>query len=441
MMKIAPARESAFRILQDIQIRHSHSHIALHGELENVRMSKLDVALVSEIVHGVLTWQRLLDHWIRQLTNVKLQSEVIHILRMSLFQLRFLDRVPAYAVLSDAVELAKKYAPRAHGFVNAVLRGAGRQETYDKPLSAPHFSGLSRRELALRLSYPEWLDRHLVAALGERDATQAMWALNQKEPRTLRVNTLRCTRETLLEMLHQAGVQAVPSPVSPFGIRLAEGVNPLSLRVYQEGLCTLQGESSMLIAPLLEVLPGSRVLDACAAPGGKSTHMAELSSDLADITAVDVHAPRVQTIVEQTQRLQLHSVHPMVGDARRLSGEFDAVLLDAPCSGLGAIRRKADLKWSMSNEKIRELTRTQSELLAAVAKRVAQGGVLVYSTCTLSPAENEEQVAAFLQTHEEFALAEFSLPYRSEPVRSGMARILPQDFGGDGFFVAKMHKK
>lgn len=427
------ARLAAYRTLCAVEERSAYAHLALHAELGRVRLAARDVALTSDIVRGTLTWRSLLDHYIERLSvrgTSRLESSVRVILRLSLYQLRFLDRVPPYAAISDAVELAKAFAPRASGFVNGLLRSAVREPEYPMPLTDERAAaGMSRSEFALRASYPEWLVATVIDALGEATGQAALVAMNARPVRCARTNTLRSSRDNLVERLGQEGASAAPSPICAQGVRLGTGVNVVALRAYKEGLCTLQGESSMRIAPLLQPEPGQRLLDACAAPGGKTTHLAELAGDRADIQAYDVHPRRAAQVSAQAQRLGLRSVRVTAGDCRQDGGYYDGVLLDAPCTGIGTIARKPDLKWRLKQDDIAALASVQSQLLDAVADRVSPGGRLVYSVCTLTPEEGRQQAEKFLARRAEYS-------FESIAAHAGPVQIWPQESGGDGFFAA-----
>ncbi len=443
-MTVAPARKSVYRVLSLVAEQDAYGNVALATELEKTGLSGRDAGLALEIVYGTLTWKRLIDYWITELSSVKfdkLQWAVVVLLRMSLYQLRFLDRIPAHAVVSDAAELAKHHAPRAVGFINAILRSAVRQNAYMQPLLTPDFEGLSRAEAGLRLSFSDFLVDHFCRALGEQVAYQTMFALNQRVMRAVRVNQTRLSRDDLMQLLEAAGVEVTESPVSPYGIRIKAKMSITQLKPYLDGLFTIQGESSMLIAPLLGDVRGKRVLDACSAPGGKTTQIAELAQDLADITATDIHSHRVDLVKRQARRLGLKNIRVLSSDARDVEGVYDAVLLDAPCSGLGTIARKPDIKWAVNQERIAEVAGVQKDLLHHMAVKLQPGGVLLYSTCTISPLENERQVQDFLAAHPDFQVE--AVPECINGLGHdihGWIRILPQDFGGDGFFIARMRK-
>ncbi|MCI0184171.1 MAG: 16S rRNA (cytosine(967)-C(5))-methyltransferase RsmB [Acidibacillus sp.] len=452
--KVSAARLMAYDVLWAVIKHKAYAHVALHEVLEQYRPRPEDAALASEIVHGVLTWERLLDHYISEHSSVPHQSldmKVLVILRMSLYQLRFFSRVPSYAIVSDAVELTKDVAVRAQGFVNGVLRAATRSTNWVMPLTKDECPLCDKGQWGLRLSFPQWMVDQLIDHFGEQEACQLMCALNEKVPRTVRVNSAHYTREEVLSALEQEDVRAEPSPISPYGIRLPAKVSPIAKLAYRNGMYSLQGESSMLVAPLFGDLTGKRVLDACAAPGGKALHMAELAKDQAMIVAVDVHEHRAKMIDQQAKRLDLSSVQTITQDARSIEGQFDAVLLDAPCSGLGTIARKPDIKWRVTSQDIDNLTKIQAELLDAMSLRVQTDGLLIYTTCTLSACENEWQIRHFLSRHREFELEELNLPLElrandqvnnnDRSLEPGMAYIFPQQVGSDGFFFAKLRRK
>ncbi len=448
-MTVAPARRCAFSVLYDVESKKSYSHLALHTALKDQSLSKDDASLCTELVHGVLLWRRLLDEWIKTLTKSsrsKVTLEVKTILRMGLYQLRLLQKIPDYAVLSDAVDLSKIHQPKAAGFVNAVLRGAQRQKTYEKPLlSFADLQGISLIEAARRLSFAEWMAHHLAKTLGEETAIEVMWGLNQKAQRAFRVNRLRLSRDQLFTLFQEQGVEVHASAINDEGIYATHRHVAQQLIGYDRGLYTLQGESSMLVAKLLRAKPNMDILDACAAPGGKTTHIAELTEDAACITAIDLHEHRTTMIQQQAQRLGLQSIHCETMDARHVTGQFDRILLDAPCSGIGTIARKPDLKWTMTADKVKALVLLQEQLLDACATHVKSGGVLLYTTCTMSAYENERQIGHFLEKHPEFTMLDFDeferahLHYAEKA--KGIGWILPQDFFGDGFFVARMQRR
>jgi len=417
-----------------------HLHTALVRTLGQTRISAEDAALATHIARGATTWRALLDHWCDRLCDRKggvREPALRAVVHAALFQLRMLDRIPDYAVVDDAVELAKRANPAAAGFVNAILRRATREQPDVEPAFAdePSLKAAPVEIVALRLSYPRWLVRDTFTRFGRERGISVLLAGNARPLQTLRVNRLRATRDEVLQALAQEGVPAQASPAVSASVRLLQGGDATRLIAYRDGLCTLQGESSMRIAPLLAPLPGQTLLDACAAPGGKATHLAELTDDRADVLAVDQSEVRARAIVGQIQRLGLAAVRVERADVRRVQGAFDGVLLDAPCSGIGTLARKPDIKWRLAPEDPSRLARVQAQLLEHVAGCVTGGGRLVYAVCTLSTVETEAVVESFAKRHPEF---------ERDPIANGDEQgwltLLPDDHTGDGFFAARFRR-
>ena len=377
---------------------------------------------------------------------------MLSLLRMSLYQLIYLDRVPPHAAVNEAVNIGRR---RGHsgiaGMVNGVLRSAVRRLSELKAETFESESNPARR-LSLRHSYPQWLAERWVDAWGEAAAEAIMEAGNEAPHGSLRVNRLRATQQEALALLEAAGLNGRPAASSPgTGIAVERGGNLASTEGYAKGLWSIQDESSMVVAAAAAPKPGSRVLDCCAAPGGKSAHLAELMNNVGEVIANDLHAHKRALIAENADRLGLTAVQAVTGDAAELDrvyppASFDLVLLDAPCSGLGVIRRKPEIKWTKSEGDIKDIAALQSRLLDTVSGLVKPGGTLLYSTCTIEPAENEEQIAAFLNNHPEFALdaagwpdevlsplREAGVPDVAPASFDGTVRLLPQHFGSDGF--------
>jgi 16S rRNA (cytosine967-C5)-methyltransferase len=441
-------RQVASEILVKVDIRKAYADILLDEALRTAHLEGRDRALLTELTYGTLRWRgaidaRLTQHLSRPLAD--LDPPIRNLLRLAVYQLLYLDRVPKFAAVNEAVELAKRVrGHKSAGFVNGVLRnflrqmGDGEQIAFDQSVAS----------LAAQYSHPEWLVRRWLVEFGPDVVPKLMQANNEKPPLVVRANRLKCTREALLERFSNTGVEALATFYSPQGILLPGGGAVDNLPGFVEGLYQVQGEASQLIAYLLAPLPGERILDACAAPGGKGTQVAELMHDAGEIIAVDSSARGIEKIRQNMIRLGLKSVRPMRADVteehRELAGAlFDRILVDAPCSGLGTLREHPEIKWQRDENDLRRLSRLQLKILNQVAKYLKPGGILVYSTCTLSRDENEQNVESFLAAQPQFELQDAAryLPEAAKHmVRGPYFQALPQRDNTDGFFAARMRK-
>jgi 16S rRNA (cytosine967-C5)-methyltransferase len=375
-----------------------------------------------------------LDVWVR------------HLLRLSIYQLVYLDRIPSHAAVFEAVQIAKKRGHKGiSGFINGVLRSCLRQKETLLPKGS---QSLNEKEIVY--SHPSWFIQRMEEIYGV-DETERMLMTNNTAPKiSIRVNELRTTRSHWIgEWVIQTGGDAVPSSLCNEGVVILTGGNPALTSLYKEGMCTLQDESSMLVACVLNPQPGMSVLDCCAAPGGKTTHMAELMQNQGSVLACDVHPHKIKLIDENAKRLGTSIIETRVIDARELQAhtdrQFDCILLDAPCSGFGVIRRKPDIKWRKTNKEVDALVEIQKELLNSIGPLLKPGGTLVYSTCTTEVKENQEQIDSFLTNHPEFtrcSIHEFLPPIIKERamIGEGWIQILPHYFDTDGFFIARLQK-
>ncbi|WP_442603900.1 16S rRNA (cytosine(967)-C(5))-methyltransferase RsmB [Paenibacillus sp. KN14-4R] len=443
------AREVALHVLTGVEQDQAYSNLLLNQALQENRLERADTGLATEIVYGTIQRMNTIDYFLERFVAKglkKLQPWVKSLLRLSFYQLHYLERVPDHAVVSEAVNIAKR---RGHagisGMVNAVLRNIIRsREELQIPEDLPQ-----AERIALQHSHPLWMVKRWIKQLGA-ETTERICAANNVPPHvSIRANTLKNTREELLHALTNNGLAAAPSQLAPGGVIVTGAGNMALSNEFAAGLYTVQDESSMLVAEVVDPRPGMKVLDCCAAPGGKTTHMAEKMQDQGVVWACDVHEHKEQLIADTAHRLGLHAVKTIVTDARDLANRFepasfDRILLDAPCSGLGVIRRKPDLKWAKREQDIQEIAALQRELLENIHVLLRSGGVLVYSTCTIEHDENVGNVRQFLAAHPEFILAPIEiedLPQKLEAGASeGMLSIDPDMFHSDGFFIAKMVK-
>jgi 16S rRNA (cytosine967-C5)-methyltransferase len=447
---IAPARSAAYQALRAVAEGRADLPTALARSRQHLRDER-DRALAVEIVTGTTRWQRTLDHLIEHFAKrsaARVDPEILVILRLSLYQVLHLSRVPASAVVDDAVDLARAARkPSAAGFVNAVLRNTLRQR-HRLPLPARPDDAQDRARalayLGLTHSHPEWLIARWLHRYGF-DATERWVQFNNQTPSlTVRANTLRVLREEVARVLADDDIETEPTAHAPHGLTVVAG-NPL--RRPPEGLFFVQDEASQLVPLAVDAKGGDRVLDLCASPGGKTTAMAGDMGDSGIIIASDVRNRRLALLTET-----IHASGATCVRIVRVGGEgalpfapvFDRVLVDAPCSGLGTIRRDPDIRWRRSEADLASMARDQVALLSRAADVVAPGGRLVYATCSSEPEENEGVVDAFLQKHANFTLVDLrdGGPEVMTPFvdTRGMMRTLPFEHGLEAFFAAALVK-
>ena len=409
-----------------------------------------DRALAGEIATGTLRWQGAFDHVIAAYAGrplARLDPEILDILRMGMFQLLHLTRVPASAVVDDAVQLAKRAGKRsAAPLVNAILRRVSRERAH---LPLPVSSDATRESavayLATALSHPRWLAERWLDRYGFEDAERWCRFNNSPAPLTLRANRLRTTQARLADDLREHGVVAVPARYAPDGLVVESG-NPLGTPLAASGAFVVQDEASQLVALMTGVQPGERVFDACASPGGKTTAMAAAMADEGLIVAADVRPRRVRLLAATVARSGASSIQVVRADAAAplpFRRPFDCVLVDAPCSGLGTVRRDPDIKWRRQEEELSRNAEFQGRLLGSLADNVRAGGRLVYATCSSEPEENEEVVERFLAAHPDFSRAvPETLPDAVRPLIDpvGSLRTSPARDSLEAFFAAALVK-
>ncbi len=445
MSPVSSARVEALRILCRVEEDRAFADLALEAALERAKLPARDRALTTEIVYGTLRWQRRLD-WIltphsrRRLD--RLDPWVRNLLRLTAYQLQFLSKVPAYAAVNDAVALAKR---RAHGeaapFLNAVLRSLTRSGG-----SLPPPPEDRAEDIATRLSFPSWLAHRWAQRFGLDEAERLMTALDERPEVTIRANLLKCTRSQLAQRLSEEEEVACSATIfAPEGLALEEPGPAFRFKAFKEGWFTLQDEASILVGHLLGPKPGETVADVCAAPGTKATHLAALMRNTGKVVAMDPHAARLKLVSQAAARLGVTIVECHGGSAEalapRFKDRFDRVLVDAPCSNLGVVRRHPDVKWRRTEADLPRLAERQRAILDAAASMCRPAGTLVFATCSLEPEENEEIVLPFLEAHSQWRLdppakAEFPIPF--EP--PGVLRCLPHKHSTDGFTAFRLKR-
>lgn len=445
------AREIALKALKAVEEEGAYANLALNKMLEKYQPNKLDRAFATELTYGTLRTLNTLDWVISRFLRQPLASVnvwVRNILRMGTYQLMFLSKVPPAAACNEAVELSKKYANQGVvKFVNGVLRNITRNLN---KIEYPDIDTDPVSHVSLRYSHPTWMVERWLKEYGLNQTIELCKANNVSPPNTIRTNTLRITRDELIARLNDEGVRAVKTNYAPEGLNIEGFLSYRTLPSFQQGLFQIQDESSMLVGHAINPAHGSRVIDAAAAPGGKSTHLAQLMHNTGLVLAFDLHPHKLDLIQENCKRLGITNVKGRVGDTREMPKDFhnwaDYLLLDAPCSGLGVLRRRPDSRWRKDAHQIPAIVKLQREMLESVHKCVRPGGVLVYSTCTITEEENLGQITSFLQDHREFVLEDLTplLPASLAKERSaskGYIQLLPHIHGMDGFFIARMRKR
>ena len=401
-----------------------------------------DSAFILELVYGVLRQRSLLDWTLDRFSANPLGTtdiETRNILRLGAYQLLFLDKVPASAAVNTSTELAKEYG-RKSGYVNGLLRNLERNRTslprpaYDDPV----------RQLSVQYSHPGWLVRRWIARYGQERTGKLLAASNRPAPLVIRANILRTTRDELRQALAAEGAETRETTYASAGLELLSSPGLNNLASFREGRFLVQDEAAQLAGMMVAPAPGDTVLDACAAPGGKATHLAELMGDQGSVVALDSDAGRLIRVAENSIRLGTTIVRSVVGNAAIYrEGLFDKVLVDAPCSGLGVLRRHPDGRWNKSEKIVAERQAVQRSILTNCASLVKPGGALIYATCTTEPEENEDLINAFIASRRsEFRIDDAApyLPPSAGPLvgPEGFFRTFPDEPSLDGFFGARL---
>jgi 16S rRNA (cytosine967-C5)-methyltransferase len=418
----AKARVCAYVVLRRVFEDGAYADRALQGEAKG--LDARDRALAMRLLYGTVQRKGTLDYLIERLAERppgRLDARLLAALRLGLYELLYLSGAPDHAVVADGVELAKGGARGGHGLVNAVLRRGVREG----PALLAGLGDETPAQAAIKHSHPEWIAQLWWEQLGASDARALMSYDNEPGEVALRVNTLLTDAGRLANELP---VATHPDPDLPEALVLEGPFDAHNSPAWRAGAFLAQSRAAMRVARVLDPQPGERVLDLCAAPGGKSTHLAALMRGEGEVVAVERNTRRAGALTRTAQRLHASNVRVEVVDAageRPEGAVFDRVLVDPPCSGLGTLQARADLRWRVTPKDVHEMTLTQAAILAAGAAAVRPGGVLVYSTCTISPTENEQQIAAFLDVHPNFSRDEFmmTLPHRDHTAGFFIARL------------------
>ncbi|MBD2452699.1 16S rRNA (cytosine(967)-C(5))-methyltransferase [Nostoc sp. FACHB-87] len=440
-------RQIAFVALRDVH-KGAYADVALDRVLRKFKLPDSDRRLATELVYGSVRRLRTLDALIDQLATKKAHQqppELRTILHLGFYQLRYQERIPPSAAVNTTVELAKENGfSGLTGFVNGLLRQYIRlAEKSPEPLQLPD-NPVER--LGILHSLPDWIIQVWLDQIGVAETEKLCEWMNQTPTIDLRINPLRTNLEQVATALESAGVLAQRIPNLPQALRLISSPGAMqNLPGFTEGWWVVQDASAQLVSHVLDPQPGEVVIDTCAAPGGKTTHIAELMQDQGKIWACDRTDSRLRKLQENARRLNLQSIEICTGDSRNLPQFYnigDRLLLDAPCSGLGTLHRHADARWRQTPESSQELSQLQKQLLSHTSNFVKNGGVLVYATCTLHPAENEAVISEFLAENPQWQIEplEPSSPYSIYSTPQGWLKVWPHRWDMDGFFMVRLRK-
>lgn len=439
------SREIALNILLDIKNNEGYSNITINKHMP-ADISKQDESFIRELVYGVLENGIYIDYILRKASKIRLKKihvVILEILRIGIYQLVFMDRIPVSAAVNEAVNLAKKYGNKGSiGFTNGILRAIGR----DKENFMRIDSKDKEEYLSIKYSHPLYLVKKFIEEFGYESAEKLLIANNSKPELNLRVNTLKTDRLTLRLRLEDKGFLVREGSLSADALIVENPFKITELNEFKQGLFTIQDESSQLVAHALDPEEGSFVVDVCAAPGGKSTHIAQLMKNKGIIVSRDIHDHKIKLINSNAKRLGADIIKAESFDSTKtdeeLKGKADYVLVDAPCSGLGLIRRKPEIKWNRNEEDFKALSDLQMEILQASKDYLKPGGTLLYSTCTIIDEENRAVVKRFLDSNADFKLVPINKSAGSYKNTDGLfIQLYPHIHNTDGFFIAKMVKE
>ncbi|MEG3899380.1 MULTISPECIES: 16S rRNA (cytosine(967)-C(5))-methyltransferase [unclassified Microcoleus] len=439
-------RQIAFLALREVHRRGAFADAALDRAFRNSQLNDIDRRLVTELVYGSVRRMRSIDFIIDKLATKKSSQqppELRTILHLGLYQLQYLNHIPPSAAVNTTVQLAKENGfSGLSSFVNGLLRQYIRLTDNDlNPLTVTNYKSTVER-LGTLHSFPEWLVKLWIEQIGETETEQLCEWFNQSPTIDLRINPLKSSIAQIEAAFKTQNISTSRIPKLPQALRLNSSTGAIqNLPGYSEGWWTIQDSSAQLVTHLLGPQPGETIIDACAAPGGKTTHSAELMQDTGTIYACDKTASRLKKLKENADRLQMKSIKIHTGDSRHFP-EFvnlaDKVLLDAPCSGLGTLHRRADARWRHTPENIQTQSQLQSELLANAATFVKSGGVLVYATCTIHPLENETVIRSFLDSNPHWQIEPPTIDLPVQPSPEGWVKVWPHRHHMDGFFMVRL---
>lgn len=435
------AREIAFKVLSDIEKNKNYSNMSINKHFKELEIKDQDRGFTTELIYGVIENRNYLDYVMNKLSKMKAEKMQMHVrifLEMGIYQILFLDSVSDYAAVNETVNLVNGFDKKSSGFVNAILRNVIRQkETIAKVDITDNIMYLSTK-----YSYKPWMIKNWVEKFGQEFTEDLLDANNEKPSIYIRVNTLKTTREELMSKLSDMNIKCFKVSTLEEAIRVENLKNIENNKLFKDGLFTVQDISSMIVGKIVNPKENSRVLDICSAPGGKTTHLATIMNNTGHIVSRDIFEHKIKLINATANRLGLTNIEAQCFDASVLDNDnidkFDYVLADVPCSGLGIIRRKPEIKYKEKAD-LKELPSIQSKILKNASKYVKIDGVLVYSTCTIQDVENIDIINAFLKENDNFKLVPIdAVNVDVDNQDKGYLKIYPHIHGMDGFFIAKL---
>lgn len=443
---IDKTREIALIILYKIDKENAYSNIALDEELRKNRknLNERDIGLISEIVYGATTWKLTLDTILKKYSKIKIEKLskwILNILRMGIYQIVFLDKIPKSAAVNESVNLAKRYGHSASAnFVNAILRKIEKKD-YEEIFETKD----PIQRIMLTTSTPKWLVEELLKECTLQEVEEICKNYNKKPNLSIRVNTLKSNKNEIMDQLQKLQINVKQGALEDFLV--VEKVKQIeNLKIFRQGLCTVQDESAGLVALILNPKEGEYILDACSAPGGKTSYLAQLMKNKGMIEAWDIHPHRTKLVEEAAKRLGIQIIQTKVKDATLKENKrekFDKILLDVPCLGTGVIRRKPDIKWKHHATDVEKITQIQKLILQNCSEYVKKGGELVYSTCSILKEENENIIYDFLEKNKNFTIVPIQMDKQNAFYqyceKAGYIKVLPNE-NGDGFFICKLKK-
>ncbi|RKD27835.1 16S rRNA (cytosine967-C5)-methyltransferase [Caminicella sporogenes DSM 14501] len=445
-MEKVNARKIALKILSDIEENGAYSNIAINKTLKTKDISTLDRRFISQLVYGVLENKLYLDFIIKNFSKTKIKKihvDILNILRLGLYQIIYLDKVPNSAAVNESVKLAKKVNFRLAGYVNGILRNYLRNSN---SLKLPNFKEKPIEFLSLKYSHPMWIIENWIDNFGIEFTEKLLKANNDVPNLTIRTNKLKITRDELLNVLAEENVKCIKGQYVDESIIIKNFNTSIeNLNSFKEGLFQVQDEASMLAGLILNPKENDFVIDVCSAPGGKSTHIAELMQNRGKVLSRDIHEHKLILINQNAKRLGISIIETEIYDALKLDksliGKADKVLVDAPCSGFGIIRRKPEIKYLKNLEDIKKLSEIQYKILLNASQYVKKEGFLVYCTCTIQPDENIEVINRFLKDNDSFVMDNVNkyLP-NSLQTDKNYLQLFPHLHGIDGFFICKLKR-